>query len=107
MSPNPPLRGQVYRADIGFGAKPWLIVSNNHRNRALSDVLAVRLTTTQRHADLLTWVRLASADPLTGYVNADDLQQLHRSELGELLGAVSPATLRSVNEALRLVLALR
>ncbi len=97
----------MYRADIGFGAKPWLIVSNNHRNRALSDVLAVRLTTTQRHADLLTWVRLASADPLTGYVNADDLQQLHRSELGELLGAVSPATLRSVNEALRLVLALR
>ncbi len=106
MSPNPPLRGQVYRADIGFGAKPWLIVSNNHRNRALSDVLAVRLTTTQRHADLPTWVRLTSADPLTGYVNTDDLQQLHRSELGELLGAVSPASLRAVNEALRLVLAL-
>ncbi len=49
---------------------------------------------------------MAQRDPLTGYVNADDLQQLHRAELGELLGALSPATLQSVNEALRLVLAL-
>ena len=47
-----PLRGQVYRADIGFGPKPWLVVSNNHRNRALSDLLAVRITTTDRHANL-------------------------------------------------------
>jgi mRNA-degrading endonuclease toxin of MazEF toxin-antitoxin module len=42
-----PLRGQVYWADLGFGAKPWLVVSNNDRNRALSDLrgptCAVRL----------------------------------------------------------------
>jgi mRNA-degrading endonuclease toxin of MazEF toxin-antitoxin module len=47
-----PLRGQVYRADIGFGPKPWLVVSNNHRNRALSDLLAVRITITERRANL-------------------------------------------------------
>jgi mRNA interferase MazF len=101
-----PLRGQVFRADIGFGPKPWLIVSNNHRNRVLSDVLAVRLTTTSKRIELPTWVQLTSADPLDGFVNADDLQQLHRDELGEPLGSVCPATMLAVNDALRLVLAI-
>lgn len=100
-----PLRGQVYRADIGFGPKPWLVVSNNHRNRALSDLLAVRITT-DRHANLPTWVPLGKDDPLVGYVNTDDLQQLHRDELHDLLGSLSPVTLRAVNAALRIVLAL-
>jgi mRNA interferase MazF len=101
-----PLRGQVYRADIGFGAKPWLVVSNNHRNRALSDLLAVRITATDRHANLPTWVQLGTADPLVGYINTDDLQQLHRDELDVLLGSLTPVTLRAVNDALRIVLAL-
>lgn len=100
-----PLRGQVYRADIGFGPKPWLVVSNNHRNRALSDLLAVRITSTNRRANLPTWVLLGISDPLVGYVNTDDLQQLHRDELGDLLGSLSPTTLRAVNDALRIVLA--
>lgn len=107
MSPTgAPLRGQVYRVDIGFGAKPWLIVSNNHRNRVLSDVIAVRITTINKHVNLPTWVPLAPADPLVGAVNTDDLQQLHRDELDTLLGTLSPATIQAVNEALRIVLAL-
>jgi mRNA interferase MazF len=101
-----PLRGQVYRVDIGYGAKPWLIVSNNRRNRLLSDVLAVRITTTQKHVALPTWVRLDSDDPLVGHINTDDVQQLGRDELGQLLGALTPGTLMRVNEALRLVFAL-
>ncbi len=101
-----PARGQVYRADIGFGHKPWLIVSNNQRNRNLSSVLAARITTTDKHAQLPTYVPLQPADPLVGYVNSDDLQQLHRDELGQLLGCLAPATLMRVNEALRIVLAL-
>jgi mRNA interferase MazF len=80
-----PLRGQVYRANLGFGAKPWLVVSNNDRNRALSGLLAVRITTTERHADFPTWVRLDNGDPLVGYANTDDLQQLHCDELHDLL----------------------
>lgn len=101
-----PVRGQVYRADIGFGPKPWLVVSNNHRNLALSSVIAVRLTTMSNRAELPTWVPLSSADPLAGYVNVDDLQQLERDELAELLGSVAPATILAVNDALRLALAL-
>ena len=101
-----PVRGQIYRVDIGYGAKPWLIVSNNRRNRNLSDVLAVRITTTQKNIELPTWVRLGPDDPLVGCINTDDLQQLGRDELGELLGVLAPRTIMRVNEALRLVLAL-
>ena len=43
-----PQRGQVYRCDLGYGLKPWLVVSNNIRNRLLDDVIAIRLTTTVR-----------------------------------------------------------
>ena len=42
-----PARGQVYRCDVGFGLKPWLIVSNNARNRHTADVLAIG-----RHVDV-------------------------------------------------------
>jgi hypothetical protein len=38
--------------------------------------------------------------------NTDDLQQLHRDELHDLLGSLNPMTLRAVNDALRMVLAL-
>ncbi len=57
-----PQRGQVYRCDLGYGLKPWLVVSNNTRNRLLDDVIAISLTTTVR--DLPTWVKLTPADPL-------------------------------------------
>ncbi|ULE31060.1 type II toxin-antitoxin system PemK/MazF family toxin [Mycobacterium sp. IDR2000157661] len=99
-----PARGQVYRCDLGYGAKPWLIVSNNQRNRHTADVVAIRLTTTSRR--LPTWVALASSDPLTGYANADNIETLAKDELGDYLGALSPATMARVNTALAIALAL-
>ena len=93
-----PLRGQIYRADIGLGPQPGLVVIN-HCNRALSDLLAVRITTTDRHTNLPTWLSRGTSDPLVGYVNTDDLQQLHRDELHDRLGSLSPMTLRAVNDA--------
>ena len=99
-----PLRGQVFRADLGFGAKPWLVVSNNARNRNLETVVAVRITTTSRHANLPTVVPLSSGDPLTGFVVVDDLVQLYRDEMTTALGALSPATMRAISEALRIAL---
>lgn len=94
----------MYRCDIGYGFKPWLVVSNNARNRLLSDVVAIRLTTTVR--ELPTWVKLSPADPLTGYANADCIEQLGKDELGEYLGALSPETMRKINQALSTALAL-
>ena len=99
-----PQRGQVFRCDLGYGLKPWLVVSNNARNRLLSDVIAVRLTTTTM--DLPTWVQLTSADPLVGYANCDCIEQLGKDELGEYLGSVSPESMRRVNHSLAIALAL-
>ncbi len=45
----------------GIGRKLWLVVSNNQRNRALDDVLAVRLTTS-RKPPIPTVVELSPAD---------------------------------------------
>ncbi|WP_228541443.1 type II toxin-antitoxin system PemK/MazF family toxin [Nocardia sp. XZ_19_369] len=106
MTIGAPVRGQIYRADIGHGAKPWLIVSNNRRNRELSRVLAVRITSTDKFASLPTMVPLSNADPLVGHIATDDVQQLRRDELTVLLGTVSPATIMAVNTALKLVLAI-
>jgi mRNA interferase MazF len=98
------LRGQVFRVDLGHGPKPWLIVSNNARNRNLETVLAVRVTTTDKHASVPTVVPLSPADPLTGYVVVDDLIQLYRDELTVPLGAVSAPTMRAVSTAIRIAL---
>lgn len=99
-----PARGQVYRADLGYGPKPWLIVSNNPRNRKTADVLAVRLTTTAR--DLPTWVRLSPADPLTGHVNTDNIETLGKDELADYLGSLTADSMVKVNRALAIALAL-
>lgn len=105
---NPaPLRGQVYRIDIGNGPKPWLIVSNNRRNRLLCTALGARITTTTK-SGLPTAVGLTAADPLVGYVLADDLEQLEADEIAgaTCLGTVSPGTIRQVHVALALALGL-
>lgn len=101
-----PLRGQIYRADVGFGAKPWLVVSNNRRNAALGDLLAVRITTNNKRANLPTWIPLTTADPMTGWIVCDDLQQLTRDELTDYLGAASTQTVSRVDTGLRVALAI-
>jgi mRNA interferase MazF len=100
------LRGQVFRVDLGHGAKPWLIVSNNSRNRNLESVLAVRISTTGKHAHHPTVITLTHADPLVGFVLCDDLIQLYRDELTAPLGTLAPGTMAAVSDGLRIALAL-
>lgn len=102
-----PARGQVYWAEVaGVGRKPWLVVSNNRRNRQLESILAVRITTTDRYAGMPTVVRLTHDDPLVGYVVCDDLGPIYRDEIVELAGALSGRTMLAVNGALRIALAI-
>lgn len=100
-----PMRGQVYRVNMGHGPKPFVIVSNNLRNRQLDDVLGARITATLK-VDLPTAVRLEPADPLVGVVLTDAIEQLFREELTTPLGALSPGTIMKLNEALKIALAL-
>jgi len=101
---TPPIRGQVFRVDLGFGSKPWLVVSNNQRNRNLQTVIAARITTTRKNAELPTIVELSSDDPLVGFVLCDDLIQLYRAELDYPDGALSVMTMMRVSNALRIAL---
>jgi len=101
-----PMRGQLFRVDVGFGANPWLVVSNNSRNRNLHTVLAVRVTTTSKHADVPTVVRLTPAEPIVGFVLCDDMVQLYRDELDAPIGALTPTTMAAVSRSLALALGL-
>lgn len=100
------LRGQVFSCDLGYGLKPWLVVSNNQRNRNLESILAARITTTDKNAGIPTVVGLNQDDPLVGYVLCDDLVQLYGDELTRSLGALSVGTMRLVSEGLKVALAL-
>src|SRR5215207_3246859 len=71
-----PMRGQVYRVKLGRqDPKPYVVVSNNVRNRALDSVLAVCITTTDK-SRIPTAVSLDSDDPQVGYALADDIVEL-------------------------------
>lgn len=99
------MRSQAYRVDLGHGSKPWVILSNNARNRNLDTVLAARITTTTKHhAHVPTVVPLTAADPLIGFVLVDDIVQLYHDELSESLGALSSATMQEISKALRIAL---
>ena len=98
------LRGQIYRVDLGYGPKPWVVVSNNIRNRNLETVIAARITTASRKAHLPTVVPLSPSDPLVGYVLCDDLIQLYDDELVTQIGALCPPTIRSISWGLRIAL---
>jgi mRNA interferase MazF len=101
-----PLRGQIFQVDLGHGRKPWLVVSNNARNRNLESVLAARITITRKHTAIPTVIPLTAADPLVGFVLCDDIVQLYRQELTKPAGALSPPTIAAVSEGLRIALGL-
>lgn len=106
MSNIIPVRGLVYDADLGFGLKPWLVVSNNVRNQKLDTCLLVRITTTEK-PDLPSIVKLSPADaPLVGYVCCDDIVVAEHDELKAQKGALSTRTMMRVSDGLRAALAL-
>lgn len=105
MSDIVPVRGRVYRADLGNGLKPWLVVSNNARNRALDDVIVVRITTSKK-PDLPSIVELGKDDCVVGRILCDDLGPLYRDEIRDDLGALSNQTMLKVAGALQHVLAI-
>jgi mRNA interferase MazF len=96
----------VFSVDLGHGLKPWVVVSNNVRNRNLDAVLAARITTTDKNAHIPTVVGLGHDDPLVGYVLCDDLVQLYGDELTRPLGVLSVGTMRAVSDGLKVALAL-
>ncbi len=97
-------RGQVFAVDLGYGRKPWVVVSNNDRNRDRDSVIAARISG-EPHAASSTVVALGPQDPVVGFAVVDDLVQLFREDLDEAVGTLSPSSMGAVDVALRVALA--
>lgn len=90
------IRGRVYMADLESGEpKPWIVVSNDSRNRALGSALAVRVTTTNKFTELPSVVALPAGECVSGWVRCDNLTTLYADEPTKaLLGLSRPAMAR-------------
>jgi mRNA interferase MazF len=104
-----PVRGQVYFVDLGekIGKKPFVVLSNNIRNRALNTSLAVRITTTNRNNHLPTVVPLGpDCGDLAGWALCDDIEKLWHDELPSAAGALGTETMMRINVGVRVALGL-
>jgi len=94
------VRGQVVRADVNLDEpKLYLVVSNNQRNRNFRQVLCARLTTTAKDPRPSV-VELGHAEGFPGRVMCDDLEPIWKDEVIEVVGALTPAAMRAVEDGL-------
>ena len=100
------LRGRIYRAHLSHIGedKYFLVVSNNRRNRAFEQVLAVRLTTTPPRDERPAMVPLGPGEIMTGWVSCDDIEVLYENEVRADLGAITAPAMRRVEVGLRAAL---
>lgn len=98
------VRGNVYFAHTDYGDKPFLVVSNNARNKAFDSAIAVRITTTPPKSPRPSVVPLNSGDPLVGYVLCDSIETLWDDEPVRHSGALTLATMHKVGEGLKAAL---
>jgi mRNA interferase MazF len=74
-------RGEVWMVDTPYGEKPYLIVSNQQRNRNLDSVLCARVTTSPRRPDITSIVPIQVRGQVVGSVLCDDIVQVEKSRL--------------------------
>ena len=106
---NELLRGSVwsFRYLEEDEPKPVAIVSNDGRNRSRFEWVHVVRITTRPKRPLPTIVELSNRDaPLTGRAMTDELELVHKADLEERRGMLSPSTMAAIDNALRDVLAL-
>jgi mRNA interferase MazF len=102
------VRGRVYAAKLEHvGAeKYYLVVSNNRRNNAFEQVLAVRLTTTSPRSPRPAMVQLGSTEVFAGWASCDDVETIWSDEVTRDLGALTPRAMNQVEDGLRAALGL-
>jgi len=77
----------------------FLVVSNNRRNQRLPQVLAVRLTTTEK-PQIPSIVELRHPETFIGRVVCDDIVEIYEDEVLSVVGSLSPGAMRGVNAGL-------
>lgn len=99
-------RGQVVQADLNLGEpKLFVVVSNNRRNAQLPQVLAVRMTTTDK-PNIPSIVELGHPEVFVGRAICDDIVEIYQNEVMSVRGAISPAGMRAIDDGLRAALSL-
>jgi mRNA interferase MazF len=99
-----PIRGQVFMVDVPeLGEeKPFLVVSNNARNRNLDTVVCVRVSTSpNRPAHIPSIVPIDDRGAVVGQVLCDDVLTVRRSRLKRMVGALPARIMTEVNAGLR------
>jgi mRNA interferase MazF len=102
------VRGRVYGAKMEHvddgREKDYLVVSNNRRNSAFPQVLAVRLTTTPVKSPRPALVELDHREVFSGRAVCDDIVELYPDEVTRDLGALSPRAMTLIEDGLRAAL---
>lgn len=99
-------RGQIWSVDIGLDQnKRFVVVSNNARNRALGDVVMVRLTTGDK-PDIPSIVEFGAGEISESrcFAVADDVWMIGKQWLRDQVGALTPSQMERVSQALRVAL---
>lgn len=102
------LRGNIYAAKLDHipAEKYFLVVSNNGRNKAFDNVLAVRLTSRPKPS-LPSIVEMSPEDPLHGgRIVCDDIVELWPDEVRMHKGTLTAETMRRVDAGLKAALGL-
>lgn len=107
-------RGEIYRASLDpvvgseqGGVRPVLIVQNDMGNRHSPTVIVAAITSRMKKPGMPTHVPLSAAEcglKQDSVVLMEQVRTLEKTRLTKYLGAVPPATMRRVDEALRLSL---
>lgn len=87
--------------------KPVVVVSNDGRNRSRFEWVHVVRITSRPKRPLPTIVELNDVDaPIHGRAMVDEVEMVHKDDLEDRRGQISPATMRAIDEALRRVFSL-
>jgi hypothetical protein len=104
---RPVLRGQVWFADLGLGEnKRLLIFSNNQRNKVLSTVFGLYVTSNMGKPDIPSIAKFAPGEigELACCVLTDEPWVLEKKYLQEIASTATPGVMRRVEEALKAAL---
>jgi len=103
---TPVNRGEVWWVATEYGDKPFLVVSNMHRNRNLDTVLAARVTTSPNPPDISSIVPIEHQGTIVGRVLCDEIALVSKGDLKRRASnAFTRQQMRKVCEGLSAALA--